>query len=85
MCIRDRGYTVEETLGILPLYYGREATLQEQRHCLAAVSVVGWYWYVWAMYKAVSYTHLKQLRIAGVPVLGVVFVPKKARKASRAH
>ena len=45
------GYTVEETLGILPLYYGREATLQEQRHCLAAVSVVGWYWYVWAMYK----------------------------------
>lgn len=45
------GYTVEETLGILPLYYGRETTLQEQRHCLAAVSVVGWYWYVWAMYK----------------------------------
>ena len=28
---------------------------------------------------------LKQLSIAGVPVLGVVFVPKKARKASRAH
>ena len=28
---------------------------------------------------------LKQLRIAGVPVLGVVFVPKKARKAPRAH
>ena len=45
------GYTVEETLGILPLYYGREATLQEQCHCSAAVSVVGWYWYVWAMYK----------------------------------
>lgn len=45
------GYTPEKTLEILPLYYGREATEVEQRHCLAAVSVVGWYWYVWAMYK----------------------------------
>ena len=45
------GYTIEETLDILPLYYGRPATEQEQRHCLAAVGLVGWYWYVWAMYK----------------------------------
>lgn len=45
------GYSVEETLDILPLYYGREATAQEQWHALAAVCVVGWYWYVWAMYK----------------------------------
>ena len=45
------GYSVQETLDILPLYYGRIATEQEQRHCLAAVGLVGWYWYVWAMYK----------------------------------
>ena len=45
------GYTVDQTLGILPLYFGRPATPQEERHCLAAVAVVGWYWYVWAMYK----------------------------------
>ena len=45
------GYSVEETLGILPLYFGRPATPEEERHCLAAVGVVGWYWYVWAMYK----------------------------------
>ncbi len=45
------GYSVEQTLGILPLYFGRPATPEEQRHCLAAVAVVGWYWYVWAMYK----------------------------------
>ena len=45
------GYSVEETLDILPLYYGRPATETEQRHCLGAVGVVGWYWYVWAMYK----------------------------------
>ncbi len=45
------GYTVEQTLGILPLYFGRPATPEEERHCLAAVALVGWYWYVWAMYK----------------------------------
>lgn len=42
------GYTVEQTLGILPLYFGRPATPEEERHCLAAVALVGWYWYVWA-------------------------------------
>lgn len=45
------GYGVDQALDILPLYYGRPATCEEQRHCLAAVGVVGWYWYVWAMYK----------------------------------
>ena len=45
------GYTVEQTLDLLPLYYGREATETEKRHCLGAVGLVGWYWYVWAMYK----------------------------------
>lgn len=45
------GYSVEETIDILPLYYGRAATDEEKRHCVAAVGVVGWYWYVWAMYK----------------------------------
>lgn len=46
------GYTVEEAISILDLYYGREPTARERRHCLAAIAVVGWYWYVWAMYKA---------------------------------
>ncbi len=45
------GYTVEQTLKILPFYYGRKATDMERRHALAAVALVGWYWYVWAMYK----------------------------------
>lgn len=45
------GYSVEETIEILPYYYGRAATDEEKRHCIAAVGVVGWYWYVWAMYK----------------------------------
>ena len=45
------GYSIDEALDILPLYFGRPATEQEQWHFLAAVAVVGWYWYVWAMYK----------------------------------
>lgn len=45
------GYSVQETVDILDLYYGRPPTAEEKRHCLAAVSVVGYYWYVWAMYK----------------------------------
>ena len=45
------GYSVDETLDILPFYFGREPTDIEKRHCIAAVGVVGWYWYVWAMYK----------------------------------
>lgn len=44
-------YSVEEALELLPLYYGRLATEVEERHCLGAVGLVGWYWYVWAMYK----------------------------------
>lgn len=44
-------YPPDETLGIIDLYYGRKATPSEQRHCLAAVALVGWYWYVWAIYK----------------------------------
>ena len=77
------GYTVEETLDILPLYYGREATEQEQRHCLAAVGLVGWYWYVWAMYKEamgnpvgewlyVWYKAAKQFTAAAEPLYGIV-------------
>ena len=45
------GYTVEETIDVLPLYYGREPSPEEVRHCLGAVGVVGWYWYVWAIFK----------------------------------
>lgn len=45
------GYTVEETVEILPLYFGHEPSPEEVRHCLGAVGVVGYYWYVWAIFK----------------------------------
>ena len=43
---------MDEAVNVLDLYYEREPTPEEKRHCLAAIAVVGWYWYVWAMYKA---------------------------------
>lgn len=45
------GYSVEEACDVLDLYYNRKPTPEEERHCLAAIGIVGYYWYVWAMYK----------------------------------
>ena len=45
------GYTVDESIAVLDLYFGRAASADEIRHCLACTAVVGFYWYVWAMYK----------------------------------
>lgn len=45
------GYSVDEALAVLPVYLGRPATAAEEARFLSAVAVVGWYWYVWAMYK----------------------------------
>ena len=44
-------YSPQQTLDILPYYYGRQPSQQESLHCLAAVAIVGYYWFVWAMYK----------------------------------
>lgn len=45
------GYSVEEATSMLELYFDRKPTNEEARHCVAAVGLVGFYWYVWAMYK----------------------------------
>lgn len=45
------GYSVDETTSMLELYFDRKPTKEEVRHCIAAVGLVGFYWYVWAMYK----------------------------------
>lgn len=45
------GYTVDEAVGCLDYYFGRPATSDEVRHCLAMTAIVGFYWYVWAIYK----------------------------------
>ena len=48
------GYSVEQALGILPYYFGRQPTVEEIRHCMSCTAIVGYYWYVWAMYKEVQ-------------------------------
>jgi len=45
------GYTVEEATDAIDLYFGRTATPVEVRHCIAQTAIVGYYWYVWALYK----------------------------------
>jgi len=45
------GYTIDEARAVLDYYFDREPTPQEVRHCMAAVAVVGYYWYVWAIFK----------------------------------
>lgn len=45
------GYAVTESVAVLDLYFGRATTAAEVRHCLACTAVVGFYWYVWAMFK----------------------------------
>lgn len=45
------GYSVERAIAILPLYFERNPTDLEIRHCLSYIAIVGFYWYVWAMYK----------------------------------
>jgi thiamine kinase-like enzyme len=45
------GYSVPEAVDMLKYYFGRPPTEREVRHCVAAVAVVGYYWYVWAIFK----------------------------------
>lgn len=45
------GYSIEEALDILPLYFGRPATDEEEQHLVSCTAIVGWYWYVWGLFK----------------------------------
>lgn len=45
------GYTVDEAIAMLEVYFDRAPTPQEVRHCLGAVALVGYYWYLWALFK----------------------------------
>lgn len=45
------GYSVEEAARVVDVYFGREATQDELLHCMGCTAIVGYYWYVWAIYK----------------------------------
>ena len=48
------GYTVEESIACLDKYFGRTPTAAEVRHCMAMTALVGYYWYVWAIFKGMQ-------------------------------
>ena len=52
ICCSD--YTYEEALQVFDAYFGRKATSEELRHCLAYVALAAYYWFVWALYKEAS-------------------------------
>lgn len=45
------GYSVEEAAHVVDVYFGRKATQAELLHCMGCTAIVGYYWYVWAIYK----------------------------------
>lgn len=52
ICCSD--YTYEEACQVFGAYFGRKATPEELRHCLAYVALASYYWFVWALYKESS-------------------------------
>lgn len=48
---QESGYTVDEASRAVDAYFGRAASDAELLHCLGCAAIVGYYWYVWAMYK----------------------------------
>ena len=49
ICCSD--YDVEQADEAIALYFGREPSSRERRHCFAYVAISGYYWFVWALYK----------------------------------
>lgn len=44
-------FDVQDAFSLMPLYFGRNPTEEEKFHLVACTAIVGWYWYVWAMFK----------------------------------
>lgn len=49
ICCSD--YSVDEAKEVIALYFGREPSASELRHCMAYVALAAYYWFVWALYK----------------------------------
>lgn len=51
-CILCRGnYSDEEIEKYLNVYYNRNLTKQEHRHCIAYIAICAFYWFCWGLYK----------------------------------
>ncbi|MDR1082241.1 MAG: phosphotransferase [Coriobacteriales bacterium] len=49
ICCSD--YSYEEAISVLETYHGRTLTPRELLHCMAYVSLSGYYWFIWALNK----------------------------------
>ena len=49
VCCSD--YGLDEAKRAFGLYFGRDLTLAELRHCVAFTALSSFYWFVWAIYK----------------------------------
>lgn len=49
ICCSD--YTVEEAQRVIELYFQREPSAAEMRHCMVYTGLAAYYWFVWALYK----------------------------------
>lgn len=47
-------YNYDEALKVLEVYFGRKLTREEIIHCMAYVSLAGYYWFIWALNKEAS-------------------------------
>lgn len=45
------GYTVDQAAHVVDVYFGGTAREEDLLHCLGCTAIVGYYWYVWAIYK----------------------------------
>lgn len=49
ICCSD--YTFDEAVEVLTAYFEREPTSEELFHCMAYVSLAGYFWFIWALNK----------------------------------
>lgn len=52
ICCSD--YSIDEARDVIAQYFNGNPTAAELRHCLAYVSLAGYYWFVWALFKEAS-------------------------------
>lgn len=57
-------FDYDDVLDILKVYFEREPTAQELRHCVSYVSIMGFLWYVWALYEDMNGVHVGELLYA---------------------
>lgn len=50
----SENYSYDDALEVLRMYYQRELTQSELRHCLAYIAIASYYWFVWALYQESS-------------------------------